>query len=541
VTPRLRAAGVLVAAAALVPLRPARAEDPPAKGSPADAKAAYDALVARYKAKDWDAVLAAAPDFLRDHPGWRHAGTARYVLAVAQFERRLWDDAVASAERYAKDHAGGTYAERLELLRARALFKARRREPAKAAFDAFLAAHPGSPRARDAREWRARIDPQDAKVVHGSVVLDYEGKYAKDPRFTARAEEVARLVPLTLRGLAGSLRLPSVPKPRLRVRFRDLEDRQGRAHVETREELHGDVVVQSVVFHTEPLVLDLVDVPRTLAHELVHVLHRDRLQEDYYGVPEWVREGMALYAAEQGPDRVREILATEVTHAGDLVARLVDGLSTDADHDFTDYAEDVLAFEWVAKAKGAPAARALVVDLLSTPDWKGAFERASGMPFPRFEEAARAAARERIEAEVPALDEYRAARALLDRGETEAAKRSLERIRAARAHPARAAAIRDLATIHLRAGRLDEAQGALDALEGEPLATAFRDDAAIRRVTLAATRGKGDEAKALAQAALRDFSWKDAKWKASVRRAAGLPEEAEAPTDAEDEGAGRGD
>ncbi|MCC7138046.1 MAG: hypothetical protein IT460_06405 [Planctomycetes bacterium] len=480
---------------------------PTAAAGPDPVRGAYDEVLAAWKAKRWDDVRAKAAAFLEAHADYVHAHSARFMAAQAAWSTRRYDDVLAQVDRYLADFPAKEYADRLEVLKGEALFKLRRGPEAKAVLGGFVERKPGAKAAAEARTWLARIDPAD-RTVRGPVVLDYDGKYAGDPAFLARVAEVERLVPEAVARSARRLGLAASDAPPFRVRFADTGERPDTTHMETREELHGAVVVQALVVRTEALMARLFDVARTLTHELVHVRHRHALGEPYYGVPKWAREGLAVWAAEQGPTRLPllyNLLATN-PKTEDAVARLVNGLR--GPHTTDDYGEDWLAFRFVEETKGADAVGRLVRRLLRDPDVEAAFAEAAGTPFPAFEQAARAWAQDRVRRDLGDREAYLAARRAAAAGTPAEAVAAFDAFLAA--HPAHALASRaryDRAAALFRAGRLADAAAAFDALERDPLAEIFRDDVAEHRVRVAAARGDAAALEAAAKAFVRDFSW----------------------------------
>jgi len=210
----------------------------------------------------------------------------------------------------------------------------------------------------------------------------YDGKYADDPRLAAvRAELPARLAAAR----AEVADLLGVEVPAVEVRLVDAgRDRTG---------VFADSRDGVITLRTEYLVLGAFEVDRTLVHETFHCLQRARLGKRYDRVPEWAREGAALYVAGQGPARARALAAA----AGgdpfddDPLARLVNGLG--GPHGLFDYYEDAAAFEAVEARAGRPKALALVRRLLETESVDAAVRDTLGEEMAAFEAAAAAHAR----------------------------------------------------------------------------------------------------------------------------------------------------
>jgi hypothetical protein len=220
------------------------------------------------------------------------------------------------------------------------------------------------------------------------LLLPYEGKYARDPRLDAIREELPARVEAARKRLEGLL---EVKVPPVEVRLADAgEDRSG-----VFAESQGGVIT----LKTEYLVLGAFDVDATLVHEMFHCLQRARLGKRYERVPEWAREGAALYVAGQGAERARALAAIAGSDPFDKdpLARLVDGL--DGPHGLFDYYEDVAAFERVG-ARGP----ALVRKLLETEDVAAAVREVLGEDMATFRAETARHAREVLR---PLLEEGR--------------------------------------------------------------------------------------------------------------------------------------
>lgn len=238
-----------------------------------------------------------------------------------------------------------------------------------------------------------------AGLLLAAVAAAYEGKYEDDPRLKRIREELPAKRDAAVRRIEKTL---GVEMPAVDVRLEDAgRDRSG-AFAEARTERGRQVLA----LKTEYLVLGAHDVEKTLVHELFHCLHRARLGPKAYArLPEWVREGAAVYVAGQGEERAR-ILAAFVgrdPRLDDPLVRLVDGLA--GQHGFLDYYEDVAAFEAAEERHGRDGVRRLLRKLLETADVAKAVREALGESMADFERAAAARARRVLE---PLLAEGRA-------------------------------------------------------------------------------------------------------------------------------------
>jgi len=282
----------------------------------------------------------------------------------------------------AYDEIEGRYRERAQYRIGVARFRGREYEKAKQALTSFLRRFPASSYERSAREYRFRADAPYTKIEDG-VVMEYRGKYAGGAWYEAIRKRLPKLRAEALERIRKSVGV-EVPETFL-IRLADAgSDRSGN-FASTRVEVVEGQPRQVLVLYTEYLVLGAFDLESTLTHELYHALQRERLGEDHFRTPKWVREGTAVYVAGQGPARTR-LLAAEVgrhTSCPDPMARLVNGLS--GRHTFDDYAEDVGAFEAAEARHGRKKVNRLLRLLLGTPDVAKAIKESLGEDMATFE------------------------------------------------------------------------------------------------------------------------------------------------------------
>jgi len=204
------------------------------------------------------------------------------------------------------------------------------------------------------------------------VLLLGGSKYDGDARLEAIRKELPARAEAARKKIEDLLQ---VKAPAVEIRLEDAGDDRSGIFAESRDGV--------VTLKTEYLVLGAFDLDKTLVHETFHCLHRARLGRRYDRVPEWAREGAALFVAGQGPERARALAALA---DGDM-AKLVNGLS--GPHGLFDYYEDCAAFERVG-VRGP----ALVRKLLETEDVARAVRETLGEDMATFEALASRHARE---------------------------------------------------------------------------------------------------------------------------------------------------
>jgi len=215
---------------------------------------------------------------------------------------------------------------------------------------------------------------------------EYAGKYKDDPRLTAiRATLPAQLTK--------ARKLVEV-RGGVRIELRDLGSTKSGVAARTKQDADGFVIV----LHTEPLVLRAHDLNRTLVHELVHCMQKERWgARGEVTVPTWIKEGMAVYLAGQFDARARALAAHVGREAApaDAAARLLNGL--DGRHTLLDYAEDAAAFAGVEARHGREKTARFIEALLSGMSPREASVKALGERWQTFVEESGKFAREKIE------------------------------------------------------------------------------------------------------------------------------------------------
>ncbi len=143
------------------------------------------------------------------------------------------------------------------------------------------------------------------------------------------------------------------------VRVRDFSsDEVGASSRPVRSET-GDILLISI--SSRQLKLEQMDLEDALAHELVHGLMRERLGERYRELPDWVREGLAVWAASQTLERARYAQSAAEEEGFDLASILDEQPLLPPLGD--DYLEGALLFQGVADEFGSEAVRCFIRSL----------------------------------------------------------------------------------------------------------------------------------------------------------------------------------
>jgi tetratricopeptide (TPR) repeat protein len=224
----------------------------------------------------------------------------------------------------------------------------------------------------------------------------YRGKYADDKEFQEVLARVAAAKRAALVNVEKTLGLAPRAPDRIDVEVVDaIGAKPERLAKFTRASAETSTNDARIVIrlHAEFLASGAIELEETLRHEMVHAVMRERMDRAAYAaVPTWLREGLALFAARQGPERVAFLLSSRAALAG--VEPLLPGLGV-GDHDLDRYAEDFLAVDYVERRGGAGAAAKLARALVDGKSCAAALQATVGIDEAAFRGAARADALER--------------------------------------------------------------------------------------------------------------------------------------------------
>jgi hypothetical protein len=317
--------------------------------------------------------------------------------------------------------------------------------------------------------------------------------------------ELEAAVPESVEFVRQRLGLGDRPDPPFRIRFRDAEKLKARAFMSTFQEIQGSEIRPMFVAVAEPLVASQFDLRKALRHEITHCWQLSALGERFYALPRWVQEGLADWASGMGRNRMEELYVQWCSDTGPCpVERLVDGL--DGTHAGIDYGEDWLAFAMVDEEFGLPAVQSLVRELFRHANYPGAFQRATGLPFPEFERRARAWAERYVAKDLEERSRYIPAKEAFKSGKwAEAAALYGPYLADDRNRIFRAPALLEQAACRLESGDVAGATGALRASDRTAPVGPLRGRSEILWIRIAEAQGGDAEVERRALAFLEDL------------------------------------
>ena len=235
------------------------------------------------------------------------------------------------------------------------------------------------------------------------LLATYSGKYSGQSRFERALKEIQESYDESLKAVQAKLGLaPAADKP-IQVVVRDAQPADPPRYAPFTEppfqtRWHkGEVLV---VLHAEFIINGRYDVAQSLAHELVHAVMRTHMTpEAYKAVPTWLREGLAVWSA----DQIEQKVAALYRHAKTPVDWHIKGVAdTTNAESFSRYAEYGLTVELIEKQKGEQAVQALVAAIVAGTDAQAAVEKVTGLSWEDFVPGAKTYAKSRLRELEPA-------------------------------------------------------------------------------------------------------------------------------------------
>jgi len=207
-------------------------------------------------------------------------------------------------------------------------------------------------------------------------------------------EVQSRIVPAVSK-VSECLGVPFTPLD-IRLHLLARKEMKGSGEEEWARTMHGSGSEAAIIeLRVEPLLSGAADPAALLEHEMTHAALHRHLGVDYRNLPEWLREGLAVYVAGETREKIRQALAWSEVESMELLANGLD----DNDHRWTDYGEDGAAIEFLVKQVGPDAVPRLVELLRSGIGWEQAVQGLTRLPVEEFKQQASDFCREQFRKE----------------------------------------------------------------------------------------------------------------------------------------------
>ncbi len=138
------------------------------------------------------------------------------------------------------------------------------------------------------------------------------------------------------------------------------------------------------------------ELPGFVCHEMIHATMSLLMGPKFVSLAPWVQEGLAVYGAGQGPDKLAQLVANE----GATPKGFPDGLERQEDR-LADYVEAYLAVAYLAEVRGPQSVRTFVDQVVKGVAVQQAIETVSRASWAQFAKGAADYARERLAAVAP--------------------------------------------------------------------------------------------------------------------------------------------
>lgn len=286
-------------------------------------------------------------EMFEKHADNRHAPKARNELAIVLSSARKLEECIELCEANLKGDPESKYAERWQFLIAQSRYRLWQFEAAETALKAFSKAYPASSYNVSVKFYLERINPKLELDANG-IVQGYDGKYVDDVRFQKALKDLPGFVKEAWKVLQQTLGV-QLKGAQVVFEFRDKGFNRDNNRAITETICVDYKPYTRMVFYTEHIVVSEPDFRSRVIHELKHAAFRDGMGQAYLNLPSWVREGLAVYGAQQFDDRLPAIVGG-ATFSGKEPRSLLDGID-DPDHDTNDYLEDAAAFYWLESIK----------------------------------------------------------------------------------------------------------------------------------------------------------------------------------------------
>jgi len=383
------------------------------------------------------------------------------LLACYYYDRQL-ETALEHVRQNLTWYPDSSWAEYWRFLDAQIQFRLYRFESAQAAFKQYLADYPDGQYAEHAKADLGRIDP--VMQVDDNGIVASSSKLAQDARLKQAIADLPTLIDEGHDQLRERLGVDLRPRTHVLYSFIDKGPSVSSGLKATTRVIGVDNQPTTIVyFYTDAVVTNPQSYAVTAVHELKHAGFIGYMGAAYHDLPKWVREGLALWGTDDVDSRLSLVLSNLIAGGKDPLSAL-DGIE-DPDHNYRDYLEDALAFEYLESRQSGNVA-VFCKRLIRGEDYREIWSDLTGMAYEEAMDEANAYCQRRVAAALgeayPSFLKLRAACDLAAKNGAAAARDWIETdgdeeldawIKANRGHPAEPIARFTLARTRIFAGQ----------------------------------------------------------------------------------------
>lgn len=283
-------------------------------------------------------------------PDFKQIESVRTELAACYYYARQLEQCLEQVKVNLKLYPKSPWVEYWTFQEAQIQFRLWKYADAKVALEKFVADYPSGKYAKDAKAYLNRIDPP--MQIDENGIVKYSGKFDKDIRMQAAIKNLPGYKADGFRTLEKRLGVDLKPYTNVLYCFKD-------AGQNTSSGLKGTTRIIGmnnkptiiIFFYAETVVTNDEGFHKTTVHEMKHAGFLGIMGQAYHDLPKWIREGLALWGSEDVEKRLQSVLSNEIAGAKNPMV-VLDGIE-DPDHNYRDYLEDVIAFEWLASKNPA--------------------------------------------------------------------------------------------------------------------------------------------------------------------------------------------
>lgn len=300
------------------------------------------------QAKQFDPAAGFYQLLIEKFPGSRHLEDAHTELAACYYQARKLAESQKQVLANMKLYPKSQWVEYWKFLDAQIHYRRYEFAEAKAGYEAFLKEYPDSQYSAHCHADLGRIDPPWEIDRHG--IVSYSGKFEQDIRFRAALKVAPKHIENGYGILERLLGTDLRTHTNVILLFKD-SGIHSKAGLQATTRIVGinNQPKTMVEFYTDSIVTNPEGFRKTIVHEMKHAGFIGLMGQSYHDLPEWIREGLAVWGSDDIDTRVSLVLSNAIISGGDPL-EILDGIE-DPDHDETDYLEDGLAFEWLESRK----------------------------------------------------------------------------------------------------------------------------------------------------------------------------------------------
>ena len=332
---------------------------------------------------------------LKNHSQSDYAEDARADLINCYSALRQLEKCIKQAKENLSLFPKSKYADHWTFIIPHSQYRLYNFKDSKPGLQGFINNFPKSSYASMAKKYLGQIDPAWEIDSHG--IVKYSGRFKDDIRLKARADEIPVLIEKGFKMIHDRLGVDLKSKTDMIFLFEETTKKKRTILAQQFVAGINNKPVNVIRLFTEKIIVKPEAYRKTLIHEMKHSGFKQLMGQSYSNLPEWVKEGLAVWAAEQVEVKMDSILNTTFASRKNPLS-VLDGID-DKDHNWKDYLEDGLAFEWLESLKPGNV-KTFCQRLISGEDYREIWADLAGTNYEEAMDRANAYCKKRISEEL---------------------------------------------------------------------------------------------------------------------------------------------